>query len=264
MNSRAIWFAGLASFGLLLAWTHHQNRALRSDIAALRDELRNLAATSAAPGTSAVAPASSDSGPGRTELNDAIVAIRGEMAALRRELAQRGSPANASPQTASGRGAGHNPEGSPAPVTRQTLPPGFRNGFIGPEGLPSPVMATFQQQLGNLPIKGAHVKQTEEGLFFSTEARLADGRAMELAVDEAGNVRHRHLEMSFDALDPALQQVAAATLGDLPIRRVAEVFENGQVRYRVQAKSPAGAHSLLLAPDGTLIQSQIERPQPKP
>lgn len=263
MNSRSIWVAGLASLGLLLAWTRYQNRALQHDFATLRDEVRNLAAASAAPGTSAVAPGAGVSSAGQTELNDAIVAIRGEIAALRRELAQRGGPAAASRQAASGP-ATANPEAGPVPVTRQTLPPGFRSGFIGPEGLPSPVLATFQQQLGNLPIKGAHVKQTEEGLFFSTEARLADGRTMELAVDEAGNVRHRHLEMSFDALDPALQQVAAATLGELPIRRVAEVFENGQVRYRVQAKSPAGAHSLLLAPDGTLIQSQIERPQPKP
>ncbi len=244
---RLLAAAGLAIALILAAWNHRQVTRLRADLAGLREASRDDAAT----GTTA-APAS-PAGPGQGT-DPELVALRGEVAALHREIRALAEDAARRPDVAA----------AAANTPVRTLPPHLRHGWIEAAGLPDPVLATLRQQLGDLPIEGAHVKQSEGRLFYAIETRLPDGRGIELAMDDSGQIRHRHLETPFGALDPALQQAAAGQVGDTPIRAAAEIYEDGQTRYRVTAKSPEQGIQVILAPDGTVLRTEISRPEREP
>lgn len=249
-STRLTWLAWMAIPVVLaagLAWQRRAQRQVLAELASLREQVAQL---SEKPAPSAKAESSPDPASARE-----LLALRGELAALRRELA-------ASPRPASGTGpatAAPPPAASPAPV-----PAYLRKGWVEAEGLPAAVLATLRQQLGEVPIEGAHVKRDDGRLFFGLESKLADGRAIELTLDEQGQVLGRHLEIPLDALDPVVRQQAMSLVGEVPVRRVAEVYEDGQTRYRVIAKDPDGAVNVLLAPDGTVVRTEVERRTRKP
>ncbi|MFM7099853.1 MAG: hypothetical protein ACKO3N_01620, partial [Verrucomicrobiota bacterium] len=146
-----------------------------------------------------------------------------------------------------------------------TAVPAFvKKGWVEADGLPPAVLATLRQQLGEVPIEGAALRREDGQVFYSLDSRLADGRGMELTVNEQGQVVGRHLETTLDALDPTVRQQALGQVGAVTVRRVAEIFEDGQTRYRVVAKDPNQAVNVVLAPDGTVLRTEVERRARKP
>lgn len=53
-------------------------------------------------------------------------------------------------------------------------------------------------------------------------------------------------------------------VGEIPIRRIAEVFEDGRTVYRVQAKAPNQALELVLDSEGKVIRSETRVRETKP
>lgn len=234
--------AGLVVFGWGF-WQQRQHELLRREVAELRTMLL-------AP---AKLPAPSESAPGVAEakapVSDEILALRNEVATLRRQWMEKAAPAG------------------PAPVAGEKAPlPAFmRHGWIEAAGLPAPVLNTFRQQLGDVPIEGAHVKQSEGRFYYSTEAKLADGRHMELSMDDAGNVVRRSLETPLEALATPVQQAVLAALGDsTDPRRINEVFDDGRTVYRVTAKNPEQATIFVFTPDGEMLRSEVIRREDRP
>lgn len=64
------------------------------------------------------------------------------------------------------------------------------------------------------------------------------------------------------ARDPARHRLAGG--GDVPVRRVAEVLEDGQTGYRVQAKGANQAVELMLNQAGQVIRSETTVREKKP
>lgn len=228
------------------SWLHREQRALHREIAALHETLDAVSAAATALGElPPAAPA------GDTPWANELLALRGEVAALRRE---RG-PVDTASRTAK----------SATTAENTALSPQLRRGWLAADGLPSGVLGAFRTQLGDAPFEGAHVKQSEGRFFFSTEAKLADGRHLELALDDEGQVVRRSLEQPFEALTPALQQAVQSSLGDSPDpRRIHEVFEDGRTVFRLTSKNPDQAAIHVFSPDGQLLRSELIRREDRP
>jgi hypothetical protein len=225
-------------------WLQQQNRSLRSGLHELREALAQLPAAAATTEPTADLPAAA---PSPTE---ELIALRGEVAALRRELVERRPPAV---------------PGAPTISEKAPLPSYVRHGWVDVDGLPAAVLDTFRQQLGEAPLKGAHVKQSEGRFFYSSEAKLADGRHMELAMDSDGKVVRRSLEMPLESLEPPVQQAVLAALGNsTDPNRINEVFDDGRTVYRVTAKNPDQAIIHVFTPEGQLLRSEVIRREDKP
>jgi hypothetical protein len=151
-----------------------------------------------------------------------------------------------------------------SPTAPVSLPPSVRHAFVEAAGLPGPVADALRQQLGGAPFEGAQVKQSEGRSFYSVDTVLPDGRGIELVVDGAGQVLARTLETRLESLPPSMQEQIAAEVGETPVRRFAEVFEDGRTVYRVQAKRQERAVRLMFSPDGDLIQAEVTRREEKP
>lgn len=155
--------------------------------------------------------------------------------------------------------------GATAAAANSSLPPQLRRGWLEAGGLPSGVLGAFRSQLGDAPFEGAHVKQSEGRFFYSTEAKLTDGRHLEQALDDAGQVVRRSLEQPFEALTPALQRALQTALGESPDpRRIHEVFEDGRTIFRLTSKNPDQAAIHVFSPDGQLLRSELIRREDLP
>lgn len=227
-------------------WLLREQRALRREITALRETVAALSATTAASGESRpTAPATDAS------WANELLALRGEVAALRRERGAAGSTTRAA-------------DAAQAAATAP-LPSQLRRGWLEAEGLPPAVLGAFRAQLGEAPLEGAHVKQSEGRFFYSTEAKLTDGRHLELALDDEGQVVRRSLEQPLEALSPALQQAVQTALGDTSDpRRIHEVYEDGHTVFRLTVKNPQQAAIHVFNPDGQLLRSELIRRGDRP
>jgi hypothetical protein len=107
-----------------------------------------------------------------------------------------------------------------------------------------------------VPIEGAHVKQGDGQVFYSMESKTADGRAVELSLNQGGEVVRRNVEMELGGLPEGMQQRVLQSVGEVPVRRVSEVFEDGQTVYRVNAKAPNQGIEMVFSPDGRLLRSE--------
>jgi uncharacterized membrane protein YkoI len=188
-----------------------------------------------------------------------IAGLRAEMASLRRWV-QEQSPA-AEPGASPGRGQASS---TAAREKIPILPTHVRSGWVEASGIPPAVMDGFRRQLGDIPIEGAHVKQSEGRFYFSLESKTAEGRHMELSLDQTGQVVRSRVEMDLAALPEALQGTVQQSLGDIPAPRVALVFEDGKTVYRVQAKAPDHAVEMVLSPEGQVLRSETMFRQKKP
>ncbi len=238
----------LVSVLILVAggWLHREHRALRSEVAALRESVEAISVATTPSTEPRAKPAAAD-----TSLADELLALRGEVAALRRERVSPGAANRAD-------------VGAPAAASAP-LPPQLRRGWLEAGGLPAGVLSAFHEQLGGVPLEGAHFKQSEGRFFYSTEAKLADGRHVELALDSEGNVVRRSLEQPLEALTPTLRQAVQTALGDSPDpRRIHEVFEDGRTVFRLTAKNPEQAAIHVFTPDGQLLRSELIRREDRP
>lgn len=239
--------AVLLVLGASLAWQRQAQQPVLREMESLKQQLAAI---------SRPAPAAAEAAPTPDPaLMRELVSLRGELAGLRRDLAARPggpSPAASSPATTA--------SGNPA----ASVPAFLKKGWMEAEGLPPAVLATLRQQLGEVPIEGAAMRREDGQLLYGLESRLADGRGVELTVNEQGQVVGRHLETSLEGLDPVVRQQALGQVGEVPVRRVAEIFEDGQTRYRVTAKDPNQAVNVVLAPDGTVLRTEVERRARKP
>lgn len=247
MNASGLrWWVAL---GVVLAWALWQQRqtnAVHRELAALRQSVETLATASPGP------RAASAEGSVDDRLRGELLSLRAELASLARRLPERPGPPAAS-------GTVPMPVAAPA-----SLPPSVRHAFVEASGLPGPVADALRQQLGGTPFEGAHVKQSEGRSFYSVDTVLPDGRGIELVVDGAGQILSRSLETPMDSLAPSIREQIAAEVGETPVRRIAEVFEDGRTVYRVHAKGQERAVRLMFSPDGDLIQSEVTQREDKP
>ena len=238
---------GLAGWGF---WNRRELRRLEQEL----EGLRSAAVPEAVAPVSA--PAEADAS---DRLAQEIAGLRAEMASLRRWV-QEQSPA-AEPGASPGRGrASSTAAREKVPI----LPAHVRSGWVEASGIPPAVMDGFRRQLGDIPIEGAHVKQSEGRFYFSLESKTAEGRHMELSLDQTGQVVRSRVEMDLAALPEALQGTVQQSLGDIPAPRVALVFEDGKTVYRVQAKAPDHAVEMVLSPEGQVLRSETMFRQKKP
>ena len=108
------------------------------------------------------------------------------------------------------------------------------------------------------------MKQADGRVFYSMESKTQDGRGMELALDEKGQVVMRRVDMELGGLSDSMQQTVQQAVGEIPIRRVAEVYEDGRTIYRVQAKAANQAVELVLDSEGKVIRSETTVRETKP
>ncbi len=87
---------------------------------------------------------------------------------------------------------------------------------------------------------------------------------MELALDEKGQVVMRRIDMALGGLSDGMQRTVQQAVGEIPIRRIAEVFEDGNTVYRVQAKAPNQAVELVIDLEGKVIRSETRFRETKP
>jgi uncharacterized membrane protein YkoI len=126
------------------------------------------------------------------------------------------------------------------------------------------VLAGIAQQLGDVSIEGAHIKQSDGKVFYSLESKTQDGRGVELALDEKGQVVTRRVDIELGGLSDGMQRTVQQAVGEIPIRRVAEVYEDGRTVYRVVAKAPNQAVELVLDSEGKVIRSETMVRETKP
>lgn len=208
----------------------------------IRGLKESMAERSASPGDANIVealPSSRDSA-----LLREMAELRGEVAALRQELSETVRAAVSA---------------IPSAAPTVAVPTFVKSGWVDTEGLPPQVLATLREQLGSLPIDGASMKRSEGRQYYRVDTHLPDGRAVELSVNDQGKMVGRVVEMSLDSLDQQVRQQALAEVGTVPVRRVAEVFEDGQIRYQVVAKDENQAVHVLVAPDGRVLRTAIER-----
>lgn len=242
MNTHwAAWW-GLAAVGFWGYGNWMEVRRLGREVGELKAQVRSDAGEVSAPSTS---------GGGGLSSGEDLMAIRGEIASLRRLIEERlkgGGPAGA-PGGLSDPGAA-----SAGPAVK--LPAFVRSGWVDRAGIPEAVLAGFRQQLGEVPIEGAHVKQGDGQVFYSMESKTAEGRAVELSLNQGGEVVRRNVEMELGVLPEAMQQRVLQTVGEVPVRRVSEIFEDGQTVYRVNARAPNQGIEMVFSPDGRLLRSE--------
>ncbi len=247
--SKTLVMSWLVLVGILVsgfAWNQLQLNGLRQELVAVRLELAGKASTP--PAVVPVAPE------GAASLKPELLALRSEIAALSRRLdgATRDRTVNAGPAAT--------PPAAEGSI-RET--PG-RPGFVEWSRLPAAVTEALRQQLGDTPIEGARMKSAGDRAFFNVDTRLSDGRGIELVVDGQGQVLTRVLETPLEALSPRIQEQVAGEVGDVPVRRVAEVYEDGRTVYRVNAKGQEQAVQLTFSTDGDLLQAEVTRREAKP
>ena len=91
------------------------------------------------------------------------------------------------------------------------------------------------------------------------------GRAFEdLGLGEKGQVVTRRVDMELGGLSDGMQRTVQQAVGEIPIRRVAEVYEDGRTVYRVVAKAPNQAVELVLDSEGKVIRSETMVRETKP
>lgn len=251
-NSSVMNRSGLrwgVALGVLLAWafwSQRQTNALHRELAELRRAVDSLAVAASGSG---LAPAEA---PEDDRLRAELLSLRAELAAVIRRLPDRpGMPVSSGTVVTS-------------PTIPVSLPPSVRHAFVEAAGLPGPVADALRQQLGGAPFEGAQVKQSDGRSFYSVDTVLPDGRGIELVVDGTGQVLTRSLETRIESLPPSMQEQIAAEVGDTPVRRIAEVFEDGRTIYRVHAKGQERAVQLMFSPEGDLIQAEVTRREAKP
>jgi hypothetical protein len=183
-----------------------------------------------------------------------LLRLRGDIAQLRRDLAALTEKTG----TRTAGTAASDPH-ERAALLRRTVQ--NKKAWTELDALPPAVAQALQSQLGDTPLQGARLVSHEDGTFFLVDTRLSDGRGIEIAVDEQGVVRSRHMESSLDRLDPGVQTEIGGIVGDIPVRQVMEIFKEGQTRYVVQAKSPEQGLRITLGPDGTVLRTEWERPE---
>ena len=248
-RQRWVWglVLGLVAWG---AWNRREVRRLEQALESLQ--------TVAEP--EAVAPVSAPVESGASDrLALEVAGLRSEMASLRRWVQEQ------FPAVEAGASTGRvQPSSAGAREKAPVLPAHVRNGWVDASGIPQAVLDGFRRQLGDTPIEGAHVKQSEGRFFFSLESKTAEGRHMELSLDQSGQVVRSHVEMDLAALPEALQGTVLQSLGDIPARRVAAVFEDGKTVYRVQAKASDHAVEMVLSPEGQVLRSETRFRDKKP
>jgi hypothetical protein len=225
-------------------------RRLRSRIRELQAENAIEVAVPAAP-SGGETPAASSA--------EELIAIRAEIASLRRLIEERFRAIEGASQAAA-----RVASAQPANPNGPGIPGYIRNGWVDRSGIPAAVLEGFRLQLGDVPVEGAHMKQADGRVFYSMESKTQDGRGMELALDEKGQVVMRRVDMELGGLSDSMQQTVQQAVGEIPIRRVAEVYEDGRTIYRVQAKAPNQAVELVLNPAGQVIRSETTVRETKP
>jgi hypothetical protein len=253
-RGRLLWavLAALVAWG---GWNQRQVNRLEREV----DELR-ASAQDAGTDSSPIA-AANDPDPGLERIASELSALRGDVAALRKRLeerlpsSERGVVSAAQTAEAERRSVGS---------VGKSVPGYLRSGFVDRSGLPEAVLEGFRQQLGEVPIEGAHFKQSEGRLYYSMESKSAEGQHVELSLDQTGALVRMHRELEWGALPETLQGTVLQAVGDVPVRRVAEVLEDGQTGYRVQAKGANQAVELMLNQAGQVIRSETTVREKKP
>jgi hypothetical protein len=253
-RGRLLW-AVLAALVLWGGWNQRQVNRLEREV----DELR-ASAHDAGTDSSPIA-AANDPDPGLERIASELSALRGDVAALRKRLeerlpsSERGVVSAAQTAEAERRSVGS---------VGKSVPGYLRSGFVDRSGLPEAVLEGFRQQLGEVPIEGAHFKQSEGRLYYSMESKSAEGQHVELSLDQTGALVRMHRELEWGALPETLQGTVLQAVGDVPVRRVAEVLEDGQTGYRVQAKGANQAVEVMLNQAGQVIRSETTVREKKP
>jgi hypothetical protein len=246
------WVAWVGILGIAVWGGLNQMELIR-----LRSQIKGLQLE-----VSAEAPLSASSlrveNPGSPDTAE-LTAIRGEIASLRQLIEERLRSIEKVAQVASRATVVQSGIGKAAPI-----PSYLRNGWVDRSGIPEVVLAGMAQQLGDVPIEGAHIKQSEGKVFYSLESKTQDGRGVELALDENGQVVTRRVDMELGGLSEGMQRTVLQAVGEIPIRRVAEVFEDGRTVYRVQAKAPNQAVELVFDSEGKVIRSETMVRETKP
>ena len=245
----AVWVGifGVAVWG---GWNQREARRLRTQI----EELQWEKSTEAPVSTTSLSAENSGA-----QTAAELISIRAEIASLRRLIEERFRMVEGAAQVAS-RAA--SVQGANAKVP--SIPNYIRNGWVDRSGIPEVVLEGFRLQLGDVAIEGAHIKQSDGKVFYSLESKTQEGRAMELALDEKGQVVMRRIDMELGGLTDGMQRTVQQAVGEIPIRRVAEVFEDGRTVYRVVAKAPNQAVELVLDSEGKVIRSETMVRETKP
>ena len=245
----AVWVGifGVAVWG---GWNQREARRLRTQI----EELQWEKSTEAPVSTTSL---SAENLGAQTAAE--LISIRAEIASLRRLIEERFRMVEGAAQVAS-RAASVQVANAKVP----SIPDYIRNGWVDRSGIPEVVLEGFRLQLGDVAIEGAHIKQSDGKVFYSLESKTQEGRAMELALDEKGQVVMRRIDMELGGLTDGMQRTVQQAVGEIPIRRVAEVFEDGRTVYRVVAKAPNQAVELVLDSEGKVIRSETMVRETKP
>jgi hypothetical protein len=245
----AVWVGifGVAVWG---GWNQREVRRLRSQI----EELQWEKSTEAPVPTTSLSAENSGA-----QTAAELTSIRAEIASLRRLIEERFRTVEGAAQAAS-RAASVQVANAKVP----SIPNYIRNGWVDRSGIPEVVLEGFRLQLGDVAIEGAHIKQSDGKVFYSLESKTQEGRGMELALDEKGQVVMRRIDMELGGLSDGMQRTVQQAVGEIPIRRVAEVFEDGRTVYRVVAKAPNQAVELVLDSEGKVIRSETMVRETKP
>ena len=118
--------------------------------------------------------------------------------------------------------------------------------------------------MGDVVIEGAHMKQSGGRLFYSMESKTPEGRGVEVSLDQSGAIVRLRRELELTALSEGIQATVMQAVGEVPIQRVAEVFEDGQIGYRVHAKAPNQSVELVLNREGQVLRSETTVRETKP
>ncbi len=246
------WVAWAAILGVAVwgGWNQMEARRLRSQIEELQWE---ISAEAPVPATSLIAENLEAQNAGE------LIAIRAEIESLRRLIEERFRTVEGAVPALS-RAASVQVANAKVP----SIPDYIRNGWVDRSGIPEVVLEGFRLQLGDVPVEGAHIKQSDGKVFYSLESKTQEGRGMELALDEKGQVVMRRIDMALGGLSDGMQRTVQQAVGEIPIRRIAEVFEDGNTVYRVQAKAPNQAVELVLDSEGKVIRSETMVRETKP
>jgi hypothetical protein len=166
-------------------------RRLRSRIRELQAENAIEVAVPAAP-SGGETPAASSA--------EELIAIRAEIASLRRLIEERFRAIEGASQAAA-----RVASAQPANPNGPGIPGYIRNGWVDRSGIPAAVLEGFRLQLGDVPVEGAHMKQADGRVFYYMESKTQDGRGMELALDEKGQVVMRRVDMELGGLSDSMQ-----------------------------------------------------------
>lgn len=244
--------AGLAVWG---GWNQRQAQRLGHEL----EVLRSADAVLVDQGSMAHGAPVSD--PGAERVAAELSALRGEVVALRKRVEERLRPEERG-QASAGVGAGR--EREEVGLVAKSVPGYVRSGWVDRSGIPNAVLDGFRQQLGDVVIEGAHMKQSGGRLFYSMESKTPEGRGVEVSLDQSGAIVRLRRELELTALSEGIQATVMQAVGEVPIQRVAEVFEDGQIGYRVHAKAPNQSVELVLNREGQVLRSETTVRETKP